>query len=258
MNRLGRVLALLLALALLAPLGWRVARAMPRFGAPTEQYGAAVNALAPVLRHVSNMVAAVNFDFRGLDTLGEETMLLCAVTGAVVLLRGARGEASADHAGRIPGRALVRRSDASVLACRVGVSLTLLYGLYMVLHGTVTPGGGFQGGVVLASASLLIYLGEGYVVWRRLMRAPLLQLTEALGALLFAGAALGPLAAGHAALSNLLPLGQFRSLYSGGLMILVNLAVALAVAGGFATLLLEFLEETRSLQSDPVPDEEDE
>ena len=37
-------------------------------------------------------MSAVNFDYRSFDTLGEEFMLVCAVTGVVVVLRGNRGE----------------------------------------------------------------------------------------------------------------------------------------------------------------------
>ncbi|HEX4024937.1 MAG TPA: MnhB domain-containing protein [Steroidobacteraceae bacterium] len=252
-----RLLLLTLALLALAPGLWRVARAMPPFGSPTSLYGPAINQLAPAARHVSNMVAAVNFDFRGFDTLGEETMLLCAVTGAVVLLRGSRGEGGRDRAGRLPGRTVAPRADATVLVCRLSAALVLLFGVYVVLHGTVTPGGGFQGGVIAASSFLLLYLGEGYDVWRRLMRGPLLQLLEAGGALAFVVAAAVPLIRAHPALTNLLPLGQFRSLYSGGLVLVVNDAVGLSVTGSFGMLLLEFLEETRSSASDPVPDEED-
>jgi multicomponent Na+:H+ antiporter subunit B len=83
-----RLLLLALALAALLPAVLRVALAMPEFGAPTAVLGQSVNALVPELRHVANMVAAMNFDLRGFDTLGEECMLLCAVTGATVLLRG--------------------------------------------------------------------------------------------------------------------------------------------------------------------------
>lgn len=252
-----RLMLLSLALALLCPAVWHVVRALPAFGSPSEQYGATVSALIPRLRHVSNMVAAVNFDVRALDTLGEETMLLCAVTGAVVLLRGKRGEAATDRAGRVPGRRIVLRTDATVLVCRCGSALLLLFGLYMLLHGTVTPGGGFQGGVVIASALLLLYLGEGYGPWRALVPGAGLQLLEALGELLFLGAAAAPLLLGAAALSNLMPLGRFRDPYSGGVMLVVNFAVAMAVTGGFGMLLLEFLEETRALESDNLPDEED-
>jgi len=250
-----RSLLLLLALALLAPFAWQVAKGLPQFGSPTAAYGATVNALGPPLRHVSNMVAAVNFDFRALDTLGEESMLFCAVTGAVVLLRGTRGEGTTQRAGLIPGRAVLARSDAQVLVCRIACTLTMLFGLYMVLHGTVTPGGGFQGGVIIASAVLLLYLAEGYGPWRRLIRSPLLDVLESLGVLLFVGAGAAPLLSGHAAMSNLMPLGHFRDLFSGGVMLVTNFAVGLAVAAGFVMLLLEFLEETRTLQSDSLPDE---
>jgi hypothetical protein len=82
---------LALAFVMLAPAVWHVALALPAFGHPTSPYGATVNALLTGARHVTNMVAAVNFDVRGFDTLGEESILIGAVTGACVLLRGSRG-----------------------------------------------------------------------------------------------------------------------------------------------------------------------
>ena len=70
------------------------------------------------------------------------------------------------------------------------------------------------------------------------------------GALLFALAGLAPMAAGGAFMQNLLPLGTFRDVFSGGLMLVANAGVGCAVTGGFAMLFLEFLEETRALQSE--------
>lgn len=251
-----RLALLVIAVVLLAPAVWHVALALPPFGAPAEQYGATVNSLLPAMRHVTNMVAAVNFDVRGFDTLGEETMLVCAVTGAVVLLRGQRGEDITERPGRVPGRAIVGRTDATVLICRIGAILTLLFGIYVVLHGTVTPGGGFQGGAVAASSLMLLYLGEGYDIWRRLVRSPVLDMLEGGGAFIFVAAAALPIILGHALLENILPFGRLKDLFSGGLMVIVNFAVGLSVAGSFGLLLLEFMEETRSPEDDPVPDEE--
>ena len=74
----------------LAPLMVPLMAAMPHFGAHPLPYGDAINHDGPIQRHVTNMVTAVNFDYRGFDTLGEEFMLLAAVTGTVVLLRGSR------------------------------------------------------------------------------------------------------------------------------------------------------------------------
>ena len=234
----------------LAPAVWRVAAALPAFGKPTEQYGPAVNRLGPPLRHVSNMVSAVNFDIRGIDTLGEEFMLLCAVTGAVVLLRGARGEDLSAKAGRLEGRAVIGRAESTILICRLLGPVVLLFGVYMALHAMVTPGGGFQGGVIIASGLLLTYLGEGYRGWRELVGSHVMAAFEGGGALLFALAGLAPMATGAAFMQNVLPLGTFRDVFSGGLMVVVNAGVGFAVTGGFAMLFIEFLEETRALQSE--------
>jgi multicomponent Na+:H+ antiporter subunit B len=245
-----RLTVLAFAALCLVPAVWRVAAALPPFGAPTEQYGPAVNRLGPPLRHVSNMVSAVNFDFRGIDTLGEEFMLVTAVTGAVVLLRGARGEDLSAKAGRVEGRAVIARAESTVLICRLFGPAVLLFGLYMALHAMVTPGGGFQGGVVIASGLMLSYLGEGYRGWRRLISSRVLAAIEGGGALLFALAGLAPIAVGAAFMENVLPLGTFRDVFSGGLMLVSNAGVGFAVSGGFLMLFLEFLEETRALQSE--------
>lgn len=247
-----RLALLALALLCLAPLAWRVAARMPEFGAHPLPYGDAINRDAPRERHVTNMVTAVNFDYRGFDTLGEEFMLLCAVTGTVMLLRGSRGERADAPPGRLRGRAEVERADATVLACRLFGPVVMLFGIYVVLHATTTPGGGFQGGVITASGLLLLWLGEGYEGWRRLVRSRAADAFEGGGAALFALCGFAPMLTGAAFLQNVLPLGQPKDLLSGGLMVVTNLGVACAVGGGFVLLFLEFLEETR------VPEPEDE
>jgi multicomponent Na+:H+ antiporter subunit B len=242
------VIAALGGLGLL-PAIWKIALAMPAFGEPTGAYGPVVNRLGPPLRHVSNMVGAVNFDFRGLDTLGEELMLVAAVTGTVLLLRGIRGE---DLSARpaTAGLPVVKRAESTILVSRLLGPLVLLFGFYMAMHGMTTPGGGFQGGVALASGLLLLYVGDGYRAWRTLMRSPLLAAVEGGGALLFALAGFLPMVDGKAYMENVLPLGNIRDVFSGGLMLVENGGVALAVAGGFAMLFLEFLEETRAIDGE--------
>jgi multicomponent Na+:H+ antiporter subunit B len=127
----------------------------------------------------------------------------------------------------------------------------------MALHGTVTPGGGFQGGAIAGSSLMLLYLGEGYEGWRRVVRSPALDLLEGGGAFVFVGAAAVPLMLGYALLQNILPFGTPKDLYSGGLMVVANFAVGLSVAGSFGLLLLEFMEETRSPETESMPNEED-
>jgi multicomponent Na+:H+ antiporter subunit B len=252
-----RLLLFALACACLLPAVLTVAMHMPAFGDHPMPYGEAINAAAPAERHVTNMVSAVNFDYRGFDTLGEEFMLLCAVTGTVVLLRGSRGEKLSARPGEIADRPILPRSEAAALICRFLAPVIMLFGVYVALHAMTTPGGGFQGGVIVATGALMIYLGEGYRGWRRLMRSPALAACEGLGAAVYGLCGFAAMAAGYPFLQNILPFGTTRDVFSGGLMQIENAGVAFAVFGGFSMLFIEFLEETRAIEpGDDAPAEE--
>ena len=110
-----------IAAAVLAAAMPAVYGAMPVFGDHPLPYGDMINRLGPLERHVSNMVSAVNFDFRGFDTLGEEIMLMTAVTGTAVLLRGSRGKGLGDKPATIPGRLIPPHSEALLIAGRLAV-----------------------------------------------------------------------------------------------------------------------------------------
>lgn len=241
-----RLIVLLLAFAVLLPAVLHVAGAMPPFGAHPLPYGDAINALGTSARHVTNMVSFVNFDARAIDTLGEECILLGAVTGTTVLLRGTRGENMTARPGRVADHELRRRSSALILAARLSAVTTFVFGLYVMLHAMTTPGGGFQGGVIMATATLLIFLGESYEGWRRMIRSEMMDALEGVGAALFALSGFAACAAGAPFLANVLPLGTPGDMLSGGSMLVVNLGVALAVGGGLTVLFIEFLEETRA------------
>lgn len=251
-----RVRLVLLALALLCLVvpAWQVATHMPRFGDHPMPYGDAINRDATWERHVTNMVTAVNFDYRGFDTVGEEFMLLCAVTGTVMLLRGKRGEGEDAPPERLRGRASVQRADSTVLIGRLFGAVVLMFGIYVALHATVTPGGGFQGGAIIASGLLLLYLGEGYEGWRRLVRSRVADACEGGGAAVFALWGFASMLAGAAFMQNVLPYGQVKGMLSGGLMQVENAGVAFAVAGGFVVLFIEFLEETREPEAEQEED----
>ncbi|WGR93115.1 sodium:proton antiporter [Bradyrhizobium sp. ISRA443] len=223
---------------------------MPGFGDHSLPYGDEINHAAAAERHVTNMVTAVNFDYRGLDTIGEEYMLLAAVTGTVVLLRGRRGENVTDAPATVQGRSIRSPSEGVVLICRLFAPILLLFGIYMAAHAQLTPGGGFQGGAMIGSGMALLYLGEGYATWGRVMLSHVFDPIEAVGALIFILAGFGPMVVGAHFLENILPLGQTRALLSGGLILIENFGVALAVTAGFVLLLVEFLEETRVSQGE--------
>ena len=259
MSRRGRLILMILAALVLIPAAFKLAANMPTFGAHPLPYGDAINELAPKERKVTNTVTAVNFDYRGFDTLGEEFMLLAAVTGTVVLLRGSRGEDRSRAPGMVEGRTIPHRADAVVLVSRVLAPLVMLFGIYVCVHATTTPGGGFQGGVIVATSLLMAYLAETYPGWRRIVPSQALDWSEAGGALLFASMGFAPLFLGRPFMSNILPFGTMKSAWSGGSMFVDNIGVACAVAGSFTIVFLEFMEETRRYEKgDTEPGGEEE
>jgi multicomponent Na+:H+ antiporter subunit B len=123
------------------------------------------------------------------------------------------------------------------------VGPVLLLGVYIVFHGQLTPGGGFQGGVVLAAALLLVYAAGQLVALERVRPVDLVEVAEVVGAAAYVLVAVGGLVFAAATMENFLPLGTKGSLLSGGTIPILNLAVGLEVAGGVTLILTEFLDQ---------------
>jgi multicomponent Na+:H+ antiporter subunit B len=227
---------------LLALLLWGFA-GLPDFGHYNGPYGFILNEVAVPERSTTDVVTAVNFDYRGFDTLGEEFILFAAVVGVASILRKQRGERTRrpddDAAGRhVPETSLLIRVTGLGL-----VAPTILLGIYIVAHGHQTPGGGFQGGVILATALLLTYLSADYMTLRAVGPTWLIELAEGMGAAGFALIGLSGLVFGTAFFENVLGKGTPGELLSAGTIPLSNAAVGLAVTGGFVLMLSEFLQQ---------------
>jgi multicomponent Na+:H+ antiporter subunit B len=82
------------------------------------------------------------------------------------------------------------------------------------------------------------------------MRSVVLDGLEGGGATLYALCGLASMVLGLPFLTNFLPFGTLKDVFSGGLMQMENAGVGLAVAGGFAVVFIEFLEETRAEKPD--------
>jgi multicomponent Na+:H+ antiporter subunit B len=215
---------------------------IPRSGSPSHPYGdRAVR--AAISQQTSNVVSSVNFDQRGLDTLGEELVFFSAVLGATAILRPGRDEASEDGARGSVEQGEHRPLDAVRLIGYVLVPVTVLVGLYVVAHGNVSPGGGFQGGIVLGTAVHLVYLAGSRSAIDRARPEALVETTEALGAGAFLVVGLAGLVLGGSFLENVLPKGTLPALLSSGTVEPLNIAVGLEVAAGVALVLGKFLEQ---------------
>jgi multicomponent Na+:H+ antiporter subunit B len=224
---------------------------LPDFGAASPLYGQIVNHVAVPERHATDVVTAVNFDYRGFDTLGEEFILFAAVLGLALLLRETRDEREGPIDDDAPERRPPPTSAALRLLTVLLVPFTVLLSVYITAHGHLTPGGGFQGGVIGASALLLVYIGGEYVALRRLRPLTLVELAKGAGAGAFVLIGVGGIIFGAAFLDNFLPLRTPGSLVSAGTIPLLSVAVGFEVVGGFVLLLSEFLDQLLIVRGRP-------
>jgi multicomponent Na+:H+ antiporter subunit B len=131
--------------------------------------------------------------------------------------------------------------------------VALLTGVYVVAHGQLSPGGGFQGGVVLATGLHLAYIAADYRALKRVRPLAVLDIADAVGAGAFVMLGIAGLITGAAFLQNILPLGTFGRLSSGGLVPVLNAAVGVEVGSGVVVLLAAFLDQAVEMTAPPPP-----
>jgi multicomponent Na+:H+ antiporter subunit B len=242
-TRRARLWVLLTGGAGLAALLVAACLRLPHFGGDRHPYGdRAVH--ASLARRTANTISSVNFDQRAFDTLGEMTILFAAVLGCVVLLRQTQDERRARPEPADVARP-VRRYALLVLP------VALLTGLYIVAHGQLSPGGGFQGGVVAATALHLPYLGADYAALERVRPVGRYEVGDALASSAYVVTGIAGLIGGTAFLANtLLPYGTFNTLSSGGTVPLLNAAIGMEVACAVVVLLARFLDQAVEIEEE--------
>jgi multicomponent Na+:H+ antiporter subunit B len=127
--------------------------------------------------HVPNSVTSLLAGYRGYDTMFETTV------STILLLRRPRRrgaevvQASAPMADQVIVRVVTKMS----------IPFILLFGFYVITHGELGPGGGFQGGVVLACAFILFALVFGRPALYRVLPPPITDHLTGLGVLIYSG-----------------------------------------------------------------------
>jgi len=146
-----------------------------------------------------NIVTSIVLNYRGFDTLGEVTVLFIA---AILLF-----------------------------------PLILLFGAYIFVHGHLTPGGGFQGGAVIASGFLLMYLAFP----KQSINKKSSSVVESLSGLIFVGIGLFGLIFSGYFLSNFLPKGIPNTLFSAGIIPIIYIAVGFKVGFELTSVIDDLL-----------------
>jgi multicomponent Na+:H+ antiporter subunit B len=218
---------------------------LPGFGRYPGPYGHIINALAVPQTHATGVVSAVNFSYRGFDTVGEEFILFVAVLGVSTVLRHLRGERERSALDEARDRAVPPTSDAVRMVALIFTGPVVVMGWFLASHAQTSPSGGFQGGVVLATGFILIYLSGRYLAFRRVSPLDVTDAVEAVGAGAFACIGVTAVGLSLPYLYNYLPLGRTPgAIDSAGTIPLISFFVGLEVAAAFILIVSELLEQT--------------
>ncbi len=177
----------------------------------------------------ANIVSSIVVNYRSFDTLGEVTVLFIASLGIAFLLGGSK-----------------KRMDFYCLPnfmLRVGTRLIfgflVLLGVFMMSHGHLTPGGGFPGGSIIATAVLLLYLGDHEY------RANLskFKITESAMGTVYVLIGLAGLLIMGSFLTNFLDTGVVGTLLSGGILPIIYVVIGLKVGSELVGVIDNFIGE---------------
>lgn len=114
---------------------------------------------------------------------------------------------------------------------RLTVGLILLFGIYIVAHGHLSPGGGFAGGIIIALSFIHIMLAFGKEEAFKKINHSVASFFESIGAIIFVTLAVLGVFGGYF-FSNFLPKGEPFKLFSSGLIPLYNIAISFKVGSG--------------------------
>jgi len=181
-----------------------------------------------------NLVTAILYDYRGFDSLGESTVIFAAVSAIVLILSFKKLPVSSK------GLSFIVKRTFGILT-----PFVFLYALYVITHGHLSPGGGFQGGVVLGTISIIFSIVYGSAFDYEKYNPRSKTILETGGALLFVFiGGLGMISGGYF-LSNFNPTGSgLGTLISAGSIPLINIGIGFKVGAGLAIIFYTMIQKT--------------
>jgi len=194
----------------------------------------------------ANIVTAIIVTYRGLDTLGEITVLFLTASIIGLVLASGKQEKPIKSTSKQTTR---RESSSSGELLETGsdllIPLILLLGAYVFINGHLTPGGGFQGGAIIASASLLLLLTDPL----RHFSHRLISMVESISGFFFIVIGLlGLIFAGGFFDNRLLPIGTLGSIFSAGVIPILYTLVGLKVGAEFTSMMVNLAATERNLE----------
>lgn len=180
-----------------------------------------------------NLVAGMILDYRAFDTFGESNVLFLAVISVVMLLKKDSKNFDEEDAKMLMEDEELDDEDENIILKRFAMlvfPLITLYGIYVILNGHLSPGGGFSGGAIVGAGLILFDTAFGKVVMRRFFNFKRFTYISVGCLLTYCGCKSYSFFTGANHLTNIIPKGTPGAILSGGLILPLNICVGLIVA----------------------------
>lgn len=182
-----------------------------------------------------NLVTAIYLDYRFFDSLFEAGILLVAVSGVLWISQHNIKEKNATFM-----MDKQKTPELFITFGRLLYPVMLLFGLYIILNGHLSPGGGFQGGAIIATAILILYYID---ISKEIDVKTIITIEKILFLLLISISFLSFFTRGEV-MTNFIPLNgdiSFKQIY----LYLLNIIIGAKVALGLVAVFTSFLKEGR-------------
>ena len=174
-----------------------------------------------------NFVAGMILDYRAFDTLGESHVLFTAVCAVLILLMSeieVPVTPQEDEIVNLTNDPVVRQF------ARLLVPVILMTGVYVVLNGHLSPGGGFSGGAIMGAGLMLYSMAYGFERMERFLNKKSFRLITLAALCFYSCSKCYSFYMGAHHLETGIPLGTPGAILSSGLILPLNIAVGIVVA----------------------------
>ena len=213
---------------------------LPAFGDPNHPINNEVSAryIENGLQETGavNIVTGMILDYRAFDTLGESSVLFTAAMVVLFLLRKDKESARYSQLAQTmdqnphsdtyyePKNDIILQKTATIL-----VPIVLLLGIYVVLNGHLSPGGGFSGGAIMGAGLILYVTAFGFAKMRRFFTYKTYQRVVLVALLTYALSKCYSFYTGANHIESVIPLGTPGAILSSGLILVLNICVGFIV-----------------------------
>lgn len=170
-----------------------------------------------------NIVSGMILDYRAFDTLGESTVLFAAASSVMMLMRKEK------KGKEITDKFSPKRDPIVKIVAKFIIPVLLVFGIYIVLNGHLSPGGGFSGGAIMGAALILYSSAFGYKNIKKVVTEKFVRNVTFFSLIFYACAKSYSFYCGSHHLETGIPLGTPGAILSSGLILPLNIAVGLVV-----------------------------